>query len=68
MYTFHVYRSGRTFGVYVQPGTDGSGQELVEGGFFSRKAAEEAKLTWEREYLQDLVEKAERAAGWDPNP
>lgn len=43
--TYHVYRQhpGRNYGVYRQPGRDGSGQELVEGGFFSRKAAERSR-------------------------
>jgi hypothetical protein len=40
--TFHVYRNGRTYGVYAQPSTDGTGQELIEGGFFSKAVATEA--------------------------
>jgi len=34
-----VLRSGRTWGVYRQPASDGTGQELVEGGFFSKASA-----------------------------
>jgi len=50
MPTFIVYRdrNSRTYGVYVQPGTDGSGQELLEGGFFTRAAAERAREAWEK--------------------
>ena len=49
MRVFLVLRAGRTYGVYVQPGTDGSGQELLEGGFFSRAKACEARDRWEAE-------------------
>lgn len=49
MKAFHVYRDGRTFGVYVQPASDGTGQELVEGGFFSKASALEAKARLEAE-------------------
>lgn len=44
--TYHVYRNGRTFGVYAQPAKNGTGQELVEGGFFSKQAALDAKAEW----------------------
>lgn len=69
-WALHVYRNHKsnTFGVYVQPGKDGTAQELIEGGFFTRMAANHARNRWERELLQDEVEKAERKAGWDPNP
>lgn len=42
----HVYRTGKTYGVFVQPGRDGSGQELLEGGFFSRSFAENCADEW----------------------
>jgi hypothetical protein len=42
----HVIRDGQTFGVYRQPAADGTGQELLEGGFFSKGAAVEAKGRW----------------------
>lgn len=45
-----------------------AGKTLVEGGFFSRDAAEYSKENLEREALDDEVAKAERKAGWDPNP
>jgi len=35
------------WGVYRQPATDGTGQELVEGGFFSKAAALAARDRWE---------------------
>jgi hypothetical protein len=51
--TVHVYRSGRTWGVYLQPATNGTGQELVEGGFFSRAAAVNAAEALRREHGRD---------------
>jgi hypothetical protein len=39
-------------------------EELLEGGFFERWNAEACA----REYLGDIAERAERAAGWDQNP
>lgn len=52
--SFHVYRTGRTFGVYQQPANNGTGQELVEGGFFSKHAAEHAAREWaENARMQD---------------
>lgn len=73
-YTLHVYRTTRnrvgrpTFGVYVQLAADGSAQELLEGGFFTRAAANEARDLWAIDLLNNEVEQAERAAGWDPKP
>ena len=65
----HVHRTGRTWSVFAEPGNDGTAQEeLVEGGFFDLAAACRARDHWEQELLQDQVEKAERKAGWDPNP
>jgi len=52
----------KRFGIYAPDGT------LLEGGFFYKTNAEEAKENWEKDLLNDEVEKAERAAGWDPNP
>jgi hypothetical protein len=64
-WSIEVQKQGRGWGVF---GIAGDTQELIEGGFFSRAAAESCRDRWERECLQDEVEKAERAAGWDPNP
>ena len=41
-----VIRDGRTWGVYRQPARNGTGQELVEGGFFSKSAALAACEWW----------------------
>ena len=56
---FLVLRSGRTYGVYVQPGTDGSAQELLEGGFFSKAAASDARDRWEAESVTHPVDISE---------
>lgn len=54
---FEVRKTGRTFAIYCVTETKA---ELVEGGFFSRAAAERTA----REYLNDAVEQAEAKAGW----
>ena len=59
--------SGRTWevrGVVRSKGVN----DFLEGGFFTREAAENCRARWERQCIQDEVEKAECAAGWDPNP
>lgn len=56
----------KRFGIYgVTVADDGTRtEELLEGGFFARENAEVAA----RDYRADMVAKAERRAGWDPNP
>lgn len=39
-------------------------EELLEGGFFFRANADAIASS----YIADLVEAAERKAGWDPHP
>lgn len=46
-------RNTRTFGVYVQPAPDGTGQALVEGGFFNKAAAQDARDRIETEQERD---------------
>jgi hypothetical protein len=58
-------RMSARFAVYGVTIVDGRRTErLLEGGFFTRAAAEKSA----REYLGEVAERAERAAGWDPNP
>lgn len=57
-----VERTGRTYSVF---GVTANVKDLLEGGFFSRGAAETARNAWERQCLQDEVEAAEKRAGWD---
>ncbi len=65
-WSIDIKQTGRTFGVFgIVPGKP---DELLEGGFFCRAAAEKACAIWERECLQNEVELAERNAGWDPRP
>jgi hypothetical protein len=54
---FFVYRQhpSTTYGVYLQPGRDGSGQELLEGGFFSRAAAEDALRDYRLQFAPAVV-------------
>jgi hypothetical protein len=60
-----VRQTGRTYGVFgVAHGT----AALIEGGFFRRPVAEATAKRWAAECLQDLVETAEREAGWDATP
>lgn len=56
MPNFLVLRSGQTYGVYVQPGTDGSGQELLEGGFPTLMAAERCRDRWDAQQLLNEVD------------
>lgn len=67
-YTLTVRKApvGRTYGIYVQP--DGGAEELLEGGFFSKAAAERSKDEWAKDLLRESVERAERKAGWDSRP
>ena len=53
-------RDRKTYGVYSQPGADGTGQSLLEGGFFSRFNAEDARDIWERTHLKEEVERLHR--------
>lgn len=48
-----VYRDheANTYGVYQQPGDDGTGSELIEGGFQRRAAAEAC-----RDYMEATKE------------
>lgn len=48
-YVVYRTRGSNTFGVYRQPARDGSGQEMVEGGFFNRAAAEASRDEWQAE-------------------
>ena len=68
-YTLHVSLSSTrpAWGVYVHHGPARKGT-LLEGGFFSRVAALEAKDLWATELLNSEVELAERKAGWDGTP
>jgi hypothetical protein len=52
MATIHlvVLREGRAYGVYRQPASDGTGQELIEGGFFSKDAAENSRDWWRTQF------------------
>ena len=70
-YAIEVRKTGRTFGVFGITFTGDGGElsaELIEGGFFTRPAADACREQWERECVQSEVEDAERRAGWDPNP
>lgn len=62
-WSIEVKKTGRTWGVFGR--TTGKPDELLEGGFFGRGAAETARKAWERECLEHEVEQAEREAGWD---
>jgi hypothetical protein len=53
-----VVQNGRTYDVVSAT--------VIEGGFFSKSAAEAVAAYWRQELVNDQVEKAERAAGWDP--
>jgi len=61
-----VGQTGRTWSVFGV--VRGSSDDLIEGGFFTLDAANEARDRWIAECTQDEVEAAERHAGWDPNP
>ncbi len=66
IWKIEVQKQGNRWGVY---GISADGkQELIEGGFFERSAANECREELVRDCLQNEVEAAERAAGWDPNP
>lgn len=60
-----VRRTGRTWSVI---GISGGHATLLEGGFFRRGPAESCRAEWERQCLQEEMERAERKAGWDPHP
>ena len=53
-YLVYRQRPGRTFGVFRQPASDGTGQELVEGGFFGRAYAEAAAQRLRDEGADDV--------------
>jgi hypothetical protein len=59
MYDLIVKRQGNRWGIF-----DRNTGELIEGGFFDRRAAEAVRQDW----LNEQVRQAERKAGWDPNP
>lgn len=70
MFATHIRRNHATghIDIFIRPAGHGTEEELLEGGFFSWAHAENARKQWEQELLNDMVEKAERKAGWDPNP
>lgn len=53
-----VKKTGRTFGVFGR--VPGKPDDLIEGGFFHRGAAELARNTWERECQKSEFEDADR--------
>lgn len=55
-----------TYGVFVA--VPGQPDELLQGGYRHPFRAEDARREWERDILNNEVEQAERAAGWDPHP
>ena len=56
-----------SYGIF---GIDGcANTELLEDlGPVTREEAHRERDRWEAECVENEVEKAERAAGWDPNP